>query len=121
MKTAGGIISIIGGIFGVFAAIVTLLVGGIGGAVEADGASTVVGLGWFGVLFSFATIVLGAVAMYAQGKKTGIALIICSVFGILFGGTLVAIFMLLSLTGGILSVIGVNSNRTSENESITLD
>jgi hypothetical protein len=65
MKKAGGIISLVAGIFGVIAAVFTLFVGGVGGALEAEGAGTVVGLGWGGIAFSFLTIVLGAVAMAA--------------------------------------------------------
>jgi hypothetical protein len=51
MNKAGGIIAIIAGIFGIFAAGATLFFGGIGTAVEAERASTVVGLGWGGCCF----------------------------------------------------------------------
>jgi len=63
MGKAGGIIGIIAGVFGIIAAVVTLFVGGIGAAFEAEGATTVVGLGWGGVLFSFLVIIFGAVAI----------------------------------------------------------
>ncbi len=63
MKKAGGIIAIIAGVFGVIAAGATLLLGGVSAAMKAEGSGTVVGLGWGGVFFSFATIVLGAVAL----------------------------------------------------------
>jgi hypothetical protein len=46
MRKAGGIIALIAGIFGIFAAGITLMVGGIGSAAQADGARMVVGLGW---------------------------------------------------------------------------
>jgi hypothetical protein len=105
MHKAGGIIGIIAGVFGVFAALTTLFVGGIGSAFNADGASTVVGLGWGGVLFSFLTIVCGAV-VFAKPKGAGIALVISSILGAVLGGTIVAIFMALSLIGGILAIIG---------------
>jgi len=106
MKKAGGIIALIAGIFGIFAAGATLFIGGIGGAFEADGASTVVGLGWGGVIFSFIVIILGAIAIGAKGKVPGILLIIGSIAGAILGGTLVAVFMVLSLIGGILAVVG---------------
>jgi hypothetical protein len=108
MNKAGGIIAIIAGIFAIIAAGITLMVGGIGGAFEAEGATTVVGLGWGGVLFSFLVIVLGAVALGAKTKTPGVMLILCSIAGAIFGGTLVAIFMVLSLIGGILATIGTN-------------
>lgn len=106
MKKAGGIIALVSGIFGTIAAIVTLFVGGVGSALEAKGGDTVVALGWGGVLFSFLTIVLAAVTMGAKGRVPGILLIICSVAGAIFGGTLVAICMALALVGGVLALFG---------------
>lgn len=106
MQKAGGIIALIGGIFGVLAAIVTLMIGGIGAGFEAVGASTVVGLGWGGIGFSFLTIILGAVAMGANGKIPGILLMLCAITGAALGGTLVAVCMALALIGGLLATIG---------------
>jgi uncharacterized protein YecT (DUF1311 family) len=105
MNKAGGIISIIAGIFGVMAAIATLFVGGIGSAFKADGANQVIGFGWVGVLFSFLVIVFGAMAFY-KPRFSGWAIIISSLFGIVLGGTLVAICMALSIIGGILTLFG---------------
>ena len=51
MRKAGSIIALIAGIFGIFAAGTTLLLGGLGGAFEAEGAQTVVRLGWGGFYF----------------------------------------------------------------------
>ena len=117
MKKAGAIISVIAGIFGILAAAVTLFVGGVGAAFKADGANTVVGLGWGGVMFSFSVITLGAMAFDAKSRVIGILLIVCSLFGIVLGGTIVAVFMVLSLIGGILVYISVKKN-TSESEPL---
>jgi hypothetical protein len=106
MQKAGGIVALVAGIFGVFAAIITLLFGGIAKAAEADGANTVVGLGWGGLLFSFLAIVLGAVAMGAKSKVPGALLMVSSVAGVVLGGTFVAIFMILAFIGGLLATIG---------------
>ncbi|MDH0117266.1 hypothetical protein N7379_22530 [Rhizobium pusense] len=106
MQKAGGIIALIAGIFGILAAAITLFVGGIGTGLEADGASTVVGLGWGGILFSFLTIIFGAVAMGATSKTPGALLIVSAILGAVLGGTLVAIFMVLAFIGGILAVFG---------------
>ncbi len=106
MQKAGGIIGLIAGIFGVLAAGVTLMIGGMGAAFKADNAQTVVGLGWGGVLFSFLVIVLGAIAMGAQSKVPGALLILASVAGAILGGTFVAIFMLLAFIGGLLATVG---------------
>lgn len=106
MRKAGGIIALIAGIFGVISAGVTLVIGGMGSAFEAEGATTVVGLGWGGVVFSFLTIVLGAIAIGATSRVTGVLLILVALAGAILGGTLVAIFMALALIGGILVLIG---------------
>jgi uncharacterized protein YecT (DUF1311 family) len=103
MGKAGGILGIIAGLLGIAAALFTLLAGGLGAAFEAKGASTIVGLGWGGVLFSFLVIIFGAVA-FAKPKGAGIGLIICSLAGMVLGGTFVAIVLVLSLVGGLLAV-----------------
>ena len=106
MKTAGGIVAIIAGVFAVVAAGVTLAVGGLGTAFETDSASTVIWLGWGGLLFSFLTIVLGAVALGVRSRTPGVLLIVSAVLGAFLGGTLVAVFMVLALIGGILATVG---------------
>jgi len=106
MRKAGGIVALIAGIFGILSAGMTLLFGGLSAALEAEGASTVIGLGWGGVFFSFLTIVLGAIAIGAKGRLTGVLLIISAILGAILGGTLVAIFMVLALIGGVLATIG---------------
>jgi hypothetical protein len=102
MRKAGGIIALIGGIFGVFATIFTLMVGGMAAAFKAQGSDTLLMLGWGGVFFSFASIVLGVIAMNANGRAIGIWLILCSLAGAVLSGTFVAICMVLTLLGGIL-------------------
>ena len=104
MRKAGGIIGLIAGLCGVIAAFVTLFVGGIGGALEAEGAETVVFLGWGGVFFSFCTIVFGAIAIGGKSRIPGVLLIISAIAGAVLGGTLVAIFMALAGIGGIVTV-----------------
>ena len=106
MQKAGGIIALVAGIFGVFAAIFTLAVGGMGAGLEAEGASTIIGLGWGGVAFSFLTIILGAVAIGAKGRLPGILLMICAVAGAILGGTIVAVFMVLAFIGGLIATLG---------------
>jgi len=109
MQKAGGIIGLVAGIFGVLAAVFTLFVGGMGSAFHAHGASTVVGLGWGGILFSFLCIIFGAVALGSPGKFPGALLTLCAIAGAILGGTFVAVFMVLALVGGILATIGVKN------------
>lgn len=68
MIKAGGIIALIAGIFGVIAALATLLIGGVGSALDGEGAETVIGLGWGGVLFSFLVIIFGVVSLMQNQK-----------------------------------------------------
>ena len=107
MQKAGGIIALISGIFGTLAAILTLFIGGVGSAFKADAASTVVGLGWGGIVFSFLVIILGAIAMGASSRIPGILLILSSIAGAVLGGTFVAVCLVLALIGGILATFGV--------------
>ena len=118
MQKAGGIIALIAGIFGVIAAIFTLMAGGLtagleevsasldGVAVDNSASDAIATFGALGVLFSFLTIVFGALAMGAKTKLMGYLLIGSSVGGILTGGTLVAVCMVLALIGGVLATIG---------------
>ncbi len=117
MGKAGGVIGIIAGIFGIVAAVATLLVGGIGSAFNADGANSVVGFGWGGVLFSFLAIVFGAIAI-VRPKGASIGLIIVSILGAILGGTLVAICMALSLIGGIVALV---ASRNSDAATVVSD
>ncbi len=103
MGKAGGIIAIVAGVFGVLAALATLFIGGLSAAFSANGADTVLGLGWGGVGFSFLVIVFGAVALARPGIG-GAGTIASALAGAVLGGTLVAIFMALALIGGLLTV-----------------
>lgn len=114
MKKAGGIIAIIAGIIALFAAGFTLFFGGLGSVFDAEGADTVIGLGWGGMLFSFITIILGAVAISAKGRVPGILLIVSSLLGAILGGIFVAIFMALALVGGILSTLGAGKTANED-------
>lgn len=103
MRKAGGIIGIIAGIFALLAAFVTLFIGGLGAAFQAQGAIAIVGLGWGGVFFAFMTIVFGAICLATTARIYGIVLMLCALAGAVLGGTLVAVFMILALMGGILA------------------
>lgn len=105
MRKGGGIVALIAGIFAVGAAFITLFVGGIGEAFGADEANVVTNLGWGGVICSFLTIVLGAITIGTRARIIGILLCVTAIGGAIGGGTLVAIFMVLALIGGLLATI----------------
>ena len=117
MQKAGGIIALIAGIFGFIAAIITLLAGGLVAGIESisdsgNSASTEIGtFGMLGIVFSFLTIVFGAIAIGAKSKISGYVLIVCAVVGAIAGGTLVAICMALALAGGVVATIGIGGDK----------
>jgi uncharacterized protein YecT (DUF1311 family) len=117
MKKAGGIIGLISGIFGIIAGFVTLFMGGLGGAFNALGSETIVGLGWGGIGFSFLVIIFGAVSMSAKTRVPPTLLILSSIAGMILGGTLVAIVLLLGLLGGVLALFG-GYQKGNESNSI---
>tara|TARA_B100000674_G_C37891412_1_gene939181 strand:- start:292 stop:675 length:384 start_codon:yes stop_codon:yes gene_type:complete len=121
MQKSGGIIALVGGIFGTFAAVATLMAGGfvaglegasatLGGTVVDNSASSqITTFGILGLISAFLTIILGAIAMNAKSKKPGIFLIVCAVIGAITGGTMVAVCMVLTLAGGIVAIIGTKN------------
>jgi uncharacterized protein YecT (DUF1311 family) len=111
MSKAGGIVGLLAGIFGFFAAIITLFIGGVGAAFHAEKAHSIVGLGWGGILFSFLAIVFAAVSL-AKPKLGGYGLIAAAVLGAFLGGTFVAVCMALAVVGGILAVVGAPKTST---------
>ena len=117
MQKAGGIIALIAGIFGFIAAIITLLAGGLVAGIESisdssNSASTEIGtFGLLGIVFSFLTIIFGAIAMGAKSRIVGYLLIVCAIVGAITGGTFVAVCMVLALAGGIVATIGVKGDN----------
>ena len=106
MRKAGGIITLIAGILGLITSLGTLLIGGIGTTLNANNGDNIVILGWVGILICFSIIVLGAIAMNAKTSTSGIFIIITSICGAYYGGTFVAVLMILALVGGLLACTG---------------
>lgn len=63
MRIAALVLGIIAGIAGLVSAVFALAVGGLGGAFEAEGSGTIVGLGWSALFFSLFGLVGGALSM----------------------------------------------------------
>ena len=55
-RTTEFVLGLIGGIFGILCAFIALFIGGLGSALDADGANTLIGLGWGSVLLSIVGI-----------------------------------------------------------------
>ena len=113
MVKAGGIIALVAGVFGILAAVATLIIGGIGDAVDADRAETAIALGWGGMLTSFIVIVLGAALITTARRWLAVTILAVSAVGVVVGGTFVAVFMGLSALGGVLGWIGAGRHHAS--------
>ena len=109
MKIAGGIIAIIGGVIAVPAGFATLAIGGVGAALEADGGNTVVMMGYVGIVCAIAAIVFGALCIGAETRSRSYALMGISIFGAILGGGMVFFFLGLSFIGGVIAMLGTNS------------
>ena len=97
----GGITAVIGGIYATLMSFITLFfgsLGGFGGSWAGIGFSPLVSLG-----FGFLTIIFGALAINARGPIPGIIVMITAVLGAIFGGLLLALFMIFPLIGGALA------------------
>lgn len=97
-RTAEFVLGLIGGIFGIICAFIALLIGGMGAAFEAEGANTIIGLGWGAVGLSILGIV-GSVMVRGKAKVGGIMMTIAAIGGFIC----ISIFFLLP---GILLLIG---------------
>ncbi len=113
MKKASGIIGLIGGILGFLAAVITLMTGGLVAGLESvtgesNEASTMIAqFGLVGVVGSFLTIIFSALMFNAKNSLMPILLVLSGIAGAIFGGTLVAVCMVLCILAGIIGFIGV--------------
>jgi hypothetical protein len=113
-KKTGGIISLVGSIFSVFATAVT----GCLGVFESAGTEVFKGkadntLLWMtlvAVIGSLVLIALSAILMNTNNRNIAIATIGVSIATAIGGGTLVAVFMALCLIGGIIGFLDLNKN-----------
>lgn len=105
MKIAALVIGVIGGVFGIIAAVLALTIGGIGTAVGAEGASMVTGLGWLALLFCVIGFLGAGLAM--AKPVLGAVLLIVSAVGITISISYFAIASApLFLIAGILAFFG---------------
>lgn len=105
MKLAGSMLTLLGSIFGMIAAIVTIFFGGVSAALGGKGAHGVVTMGQFGILLSITLFVLAILAFSAKNDKIPIVILILSVTNIIVGGTFVAICMIINVVGAILLIL----------------
>ena len=126
MRIAGGILALVASVGGYIAGIVTIFFGAVGkaagdyttthGGVSGESyvqAGQVAGqgeeimkLGWMGIFASFLALVLGIVVLCIKSQKPAWILLGNSILGIVYGGTLVAFFMVLAALGAVFALVG---------------
>lgn len=102
-RTAEFVLGLIGGIFGIICAFVALLIGGMGAAFEADGANTVIGLGWGAVALSILGIV-GSVMVRSKAKVGGIMMTVAAIGGFICISLIYLLPGVLLLIGGLMGI-----------------
>ncbi|MDA1761831.1 DUF4064 domain-containing protein [Bacillus cereus] len=102
-RTAEFVLGLIGGIFGIICAFVALLIGGMGAAFEADGANTVIGLGWGAVALSILGIV-GTVMVRSKAKVGGIMMTVAAIGGFICISIIYLLPGVLLLIGGLMGI-----------------
>lgn len=103
-RTAEFVLGLIGGIIGFFAAGFAIAFGGLGKALQAEGASTVSTLGWVAVLFSAIGIV-GAVLVYKHPRIAGTIMLVAGVGGLICIGAFYILPFVLFVIGGLMALI----------------
>lgn len=102
-RTAEFVLGLIGGIFGILCAFIALFIGGLGSALEADGANTVIGLGWGAVGLSILGIV-GSVMVRGKAKVGGIMMTVAAIGGFICISAIYLLPGVLLLIGGLMGI-----------------
>lgn len=103
MRVAALVLGIIGGIIGLFASGVALFVGGLGAALQSQGANQIISLGWAALLLSIIGIIGGAIAMAAP-KFGGGMMLVAGVGGFISVSLAYIVAGPLLIIGGLLAV-----------------
>lgn len=102
-RTAEFVLGLIGGILGILCAFIALFIGGLGSALEADGANTVIGLGWGAVGLSVLGIV-GSVMVRSKAKVGGIMMTVAAIGGFICISLIYLLPGVLLLIGGLMGI-----------------
>jgi len=110
MRTGALVLGIIAGLAGLVSAVLALFVGGLGGAFDAEGASTVVGLGWSALGFSLLGLV-GAALSLAKPVLAAVIMLIAGVAVAISISLFAVIATPLFLIAALLAFLGRNTSR----------
>lgn len=102
-RTTEFVLGLIGGIFGILCACIALFIGGVASAMEAEGASNVIGLGWAAVALSILGIV-GSVMVKSKAKVGGAMMTIAAIGGFICISFIYILPAVLLLIGGLMGI-----------------
>ncbi|PRP93743.1 hypothetical protein TUN_44790 [Bacillus sp. M21] len=102
-RTTEFVLGLIGGIFGILCAFIALFIGGVASAMEAEGAGSVIGLGWAAVALSILGIV-GSVMVKSKAKVGGAMMTIAAIGGFICISFIYILPAVLLLIGGLMGI-----------------
>lgn len=110
-RTAEFVLGLIGGIFGFIGAILAITLGGIAGAFEVEGASSVSGLGWDAFILSIVGII-GCVIVRSKPKVGGILMLVAAVGGVICISLFYLVPGILLFIAGLMGLIRKEKNNS---------
>jgi len=110
MRTGALVLGIIAGLAGLVSAVLALFVGGLGGAFDAEGAGTVVSLGWSALGFSLLGLV-GAALSLAKPVLAAMIMLIAGVAVLVSISLFAVIATPLFLIAALLAFLGRNTRQ----------
>lgn len=102
-RTTEFVLGLIGGIIGFFAALIALFIGGLGGAFDMEGASTISSLGIFAIIFSIVGII-GSVTVRYKQRLGGILMIVSAIGGLVSISFFYVLSFVLLIIAGLMGV-----------------
>lgn len=113
MGTASLVLGIVGGVFGILAGLLAMMVGGIGSAFEADGSGSIAGLGFAAIMLGVLGIIGGALSHRNPGKAS----LLQAIAGF-FGFIAISLFWVLAgvllLAGALMAFLSYRSSKSSD-------
>jgi len=103
-RTTEFVLGLIGGIFGVFGAIIALFIGGVDAAISSSGTSDIIGLGWGAVILSILGIV-GSVVVKGKAKLGGIFMLVSAIGGFICISLFYLLPGILLLIAGLMGIL----------------
>ena len=105
MRTGAIVLGIVAGLAGLVSAVLALIVGGVGAAVEAEGASQVIGLGWSALGFSLLGL-FGAAMSIAKPRLAALVMAVAGIAVAISISLFAVIATPLFLVGALLAFLG---------------